>query len=87
MRERRVVIYGNAGSGKTTMARRLGLPLLSLDAIAWTDVMQFFVLVGGLIAILTSTVLSFHGDVGQVWSLAAAGGHITPTFFRQKAEP
>jgi uncharacterized protein (TIGR03067 family) len=38
MEERRVVIYGNAGSGKTTMARRLGLPILSLDAIAWTAV-------------------------------------------------
>lgn len=35
MGERRVVIYGNAGSGKTTMARSLGLPVLSLDAIAW----------------------------------------------------
>lgn len=33
--QRRIVIYGNAGSGKTTMARRLGLPLLSLDHIAW----------------------------------------------------
>ena len=32
----RVVIYGNAGSGKTTMARSLGLPLLSLDDLAWT---------------------------------------------------
>lgn len=36
MVERRIVIYGNAGSGKTTMARRLGLPLLCLDDIAWT---------------------------------------------------
>ena len=35
MGERRVVIYGNAGSGKTTMARRLGLPILSLDDVAW----------------------------------------------------
>jgi adenylate kinase family enzyme len=36
--ERRVVIYGNAGSGKTTMARRLGLPVLCLDHVAWTAV-------------------------------------------------
>lgn len=35
-RERRIVIYGNAGSGKTTMARRLGLPMLSLDDVAWS---------------------------------------------------
>jgi hypothetical protein len=38
MGERRVVIYGNAGSGKTTMARRLGLPVLSLDDVAWAAV-------------------------------------------------
>jgi adenylate kinase family enzyme len=35
----RVVIYGNSGSGKTTMARRLareaGVAHLDLDAIAW----------------------------------------------------
>jgi adenylate kinase family enzyme len=37
MSERRVVVYGNAGSGKTTMARSLGLPILSLDHIAWTE--------------------------------------------------
>ena len=35
MSARRVVIYGNAGSGKTTMARTLGLPVLSLDDLAW----------------------------------------------------
>jgi adenylate kinase family enzyme len=31
----RIVVYGNAGSGKTTMARSLGLPHLDLDTIAW----------------------------------------------------
>lgn len=36
MSERRVIVYGNAGSGKTTMARGLGLPVLSLDSIAWS---------------------------------------------------
>lgn len=36
MSARRIIVYGNAGSGKTTMARRLGLPLLSLDHIAWS---------------------------------------------------
>lgn len=38
MNERRVVIYGNAASGKTTMACGLGLPRLSLDSIAWAEV-------------------------------------------------
>lgn len=32
---RRVLVYGNAGSGKTTMARSLGLPHLDLDTVAW----------------------------------------------------
>lgn len=36
---RRIVIVGNAGSGKSTFARRLGerlqLPVIHLDAIAW----------------------------------------------------
>lgn len=35
----RIVLFGNAGSGKTTMARVLArdgaVPILSLDAIAW----------------------------------------------------
>lgn len=37
----RIVIYGNSGSGKTTMANQLAaelrLPVLSLDAITWTQ--------------------------------------------------
>ncbi len=35
----RVVIFGNSGSGKSTMARRLaethGLPMLELDTVVW----------------------------------------------------
>ena len=37
----RILIYGNSGSGKTTMASQLAaelrLPILSLDAITWTQ--------------------------------------------------
>lgn len=37
----RIVLLGNAGAGKTTMARRLigdsGIPHLSLDEIAWDE--------------------------------------------------
>lgn len=39
MTERRILILGNSGSGKTTMARarheELGLPHLDLDVVAW----------------------------------------------------
>jgi adenylate kinase family enzyme len=42
MSGRRIIIYGNAGSGKTTMARALALtydiPRLCLDQIAWGSV-------------------------------------------------
>ena len=35
----RIIIYGNSGAGKTTLARRLqrqySLPLLDLDSVAW----------------------------------------------------
>src|ERR1700730_5357976 len=37
MTARRIIIYGNAGSGKTTMARTLDLPHLSLDHVAWDE--------------------------------------------------
>lgn len=41
MTERRILILGNSGSGKTTMARALqdayGLPHLDLDSIAWAE--------------------------------------------------
>lgn len=40
----RIIILGNAGAGKTTMARSLigdrNIPCLSLDAIAWTPDIQ-----------------------------------------------
>ena len=39
--KRRIVIFGNSGSGKTTMARALatqyGLPHLDLDSLAWSE--------------------------------------------------
>ena len=41
MSERRILILGNSGSGKTTMARairdELGVPHLDLDSIAWAE--------------------------------------------------
>jgi SSS family transporter len=46
-----------------------------MEAVLWTDVMQFFVLVGGILVVMGAILWSFGGDVGQIWSIAAAGGH------------
>jgi SSS family transporter len=54
-----------------------------LKSVLWTEVMQFFVLISGLAAIIISVLISFGGDAGEVWRLAAAGGHtrwINPQF-------
>ncbi|MBI3403235.1 MAG: sodium/solute symporter [Acidobacteria bacterium] len=48
-----------------------------MEAVIWTDVMQFCVLVFGMILILAVIVYAFGGHVGQIWSLAAQGGHTT----------
>jgi len=46
-----------------------------MEAVIWTDVMQFCVLVFGMVLILAVIVYEFGGHVGQIWSLAAEGGH------------
>ncbi len=42
MSQQRIIIYGNAGAGKTTMAREIqrdhDVPLMFLDSIAWGEV-------------------------------------------------
>ena len=48
-----------------------------MEAVIWTDVMQFCVLVLGMVLILAVIVYSFGGRVGEIWSLAARGGHTT----------
>lgn len=46
-----------------------------MEAVIWTDVMQFCVLVLGMVLILAVIVYAFGGHVGQIWNLAAQGGH------------
>jgi SSS family transporter len=46
-----------------------------IEAVLWTDVMQFFVLVGGMFVILGAVLLPFHGNFAQIWHIASAGGH------------
>lgn len=55
----------------TTLYTFLG----GMKAVIWTDFMQFFVLVGGAIAILAYIVAGFDGDVGRIWTLASTSGH------------
>ncbi len=46
-----------------------------MEAVIWTDVMQFCVLVFGMVLILAVIVYAFGGHVGRIWLLAAQGGH------------
>jgi SSS family transporter len=46
-----------------------------IEAVLWTDVMQFFVLVGGMFFILGAVMLPFGGNFGQIWHIASEGGH------------
>jgi solute carrier family 5 (sodium-coupled monocarboxylate transporter), member 8/12 len=55
----------------TTLYTVLG----GMKAVLWTDVMQFFVLVGGIFAMIGVVLWQFRGDVVAIWKSAAHGGH------------
>ena len=55
----------------TTMYTVLG----GMKAVLWTDVMQFFVLLGGMVVMTTVVLLFFKGDVLHIWRVAAEAGH------------
>jgi sodium-coupled monocarboxylate transporter 8/12 len=46
-----------------------------MEAVLWTDVLQFFVLVGGIFVIFAAILFAFGGNAAEIWRLAAAGGH------------
>jgi Na+/proline symporter len=46
-----------------------------MKAVLWTDVMQFFVMVTGIAAMAGVVLWTFRGQVGEIWRVAAAGGH------------
>jgi SSS family transporter len=50
-----------------------------MKAVLWTDVMQFFVLVGGIFAMLGVVLWKFQGDVAHIWQVSADAG-ITKLF-------
>lgn len=75
--------------GLTTLYTVLG----GMKAVLWTDVMQFFVLVGGLLAMICVILWHFDGNVLHVWDVAAETGHtrmfsfdadfLTPNFWTE----
>jgi len=46
-----------------------------MKAVIWTDVMQFIVLVGGILAVIVVLLRSFGGNVGEIWHIATIEGH------------
>jgi hypothetical protein len=83
----RILIYGNAGSGKTTMAREtaraLGVPHLDLDAITW-EVPMVRKELSATLALLADYVAKnpawvIEGVYGDV--IAAAAPHCTELRF------
>lgn len=57
----------------TTLYTFLG----GMEAVIWTDFMQFFVLLGGAVAIAIFIVLAYGWDVSRIWDVATATGHTT----------
>jgi SSS family transporter len=53
--------------GLTTLYTVFG----GMKAVLWTDVAQFFVLMGGLVAVLVGVAMAFHWDVGMIWRIAS----------------
>ncbi|HEY3129864.1 MAG TPA: sodium/solute symporter [Acidobacteriota bacterium] len=57
----------------TTLYTFLG----GMEAVIWTDFLQFFVLVGGAVGILGYILSSYQWNVGHIWSVASTTGHTT----------
>ena len=46
-----------------------------MKAVIWTDVTQFFVTSGGIVAVLIAILWTFGGSASEIWRLAAETGH------------
>jgi len=53
--------------GLTTLYTVFG----GMKAVLWTDVAQFFVLMGGIVAMLVAVAMAFQWDIGKIWEIAA----------------
>ncbi len=62
-----VIVVG----GLTTAYTVLG----GMQAVLWTDVMQFCVMVTGIFVMIGTILVAFHGDIRTIWRLAADSGH------------
>ena len=56
--------------GLTTLYTVFG----GMKAVIWTDVIQFFVMIGGLIAVLVGVAMAFDWDLARIWQLASGPG-------------
>lgn len=46
-----------------------------MEAVVWTDVMQFFVLLGGVLLIIGAVAWDMPGGVAGIWQFASEQGH------------
>lgn len=69
--------------GLTTLYTVFG----GMKAVLWTDVMQFFVLVGGVIAVLVGVAMAFHWDLASIWRIASHPGSATAPWLHGKTDP
>jgi SSS family transporter len=56
--------------GVTTLYTVFG----GMKAVLWTDVMQFFVLIGGIVVMAAVVLWAFNGDVAKIWQMNAEAG-------------
>lgn len=66
--------------GLTTLYTVFG----GMKAVLWTDVAQFFVLIGGLIAVVIGVSIAFDWNIAKIWSVAANPPPITPPWLGGK---
>ena len=66
--------------GLTTLYTVFG----GMKAVLWTDVIQFFVLVGGLIAVLVGVAMAFHWDLAYIWRIASSPSPLTSPWLHGK---
>ncbi len=53
-----------------------------MTAVIWTDVIQFFVLVSGMIAVIVTCIMGVDGGFGRIWNMARAAGKLRVFDFR-----